>query len=110
MEHPLWEVAKLEAEYEHERKLAQSMRLSPGDKIPQELLEQAILLTMAGWKLKDIAEAVGRSTRAVRGWRKTAAWLQLREKLLVDKLKMHLLDQGVTLRHILEESLYRHLQ
>ena len=108
MQHPLWDSAVLYAEAEQEREKMELANMPSGDGIPEELMHQAIIFHLAGWSWKDIAGVVGRSDGTIKYWRRTRAWAVMREKLLLNKLEMYLLDHHLTFRQLLRESIKGH--
>lgn len=104
MDHPLWASSVLYAEHEvaHREKIMECSRT--GERIPRVLLDQAVVLRLAGWTLKDIGKVVNRQARTIRYWESTAAWQEVMEGALLDKLRMHLIDESLAIRKLISDA------
>lgn len=107
MESTLWERFVLFEERLNERRKARDIP-DLGDKIPVHLLEQAVFLRLAGWRYKDIIPVIRRSKRTLIRWSQTEAWAEMREKILLDKLFVLAVDDGVTVREMYDRICEAH--
>ena len=105
-----WKNAVVQAEYDQERAKKRKKGMRSGAKLPKHLLEQAVFLWLAGKTYPEIGSAVGRSPVTVFEWRKTVAWDEMKEQVMQNKLRMHLLDQGMTIREVIAKQSERYLR
>ena len=63
---------------------------------------------LAGWSRPYIAPMVGRKVRTLRDWQKTVAWMEMEELVMLDKIRMSLINNHLTLRQIISEVAQRH--
>lgn len=98
-----WQVAVMHAEHNKSLKEKKRKSLNNGENIPKHLLEQAVFLWLAGWSYKEIGDAVGRHFSTIKYWKSTQAWADSEEEVLMSKLKMHLLNKGITIQDMLNQ-------
>ena len=105
---PFWDSCILYAEHEEELRKRRRDKAPSGAGIPKHLLEQAVVLWLAGWSREYIAPMIGRAVSTLRNWELTIAWEDMKERVMLDKLRMALIDNHLTLRQILSEVAARH--
>ena len=108
MDTPFWESCVQYAVHIEEQKTRRRMNAPLGKGIPKHLLEQAVVLWLAGWSRPYIAPMVGRKERTLRDWQKTVAWMEMEERVMLDKIRMSLINNHLTLRQIISEVAERH--
>lgn len=94
---PFWESMRLHAEHREARRIHKEPVVKVGNKFPMHLLKQAVFLWLAGWSLPEIGPVINRRVPTLRDWMLTDAWAEQIEKIMLDKLLMHLIDTGFTI-------------
>ena len=107
----LWNDAVLYAEHKVSvKKKAAEAPVKVSKKFPIDLLRKAVALSLYGLSDREIAFEIGRCPRTLRDWKKTDAWIQAREEILNDQLKMRARDVSRTINEIARQmvaSLWR---
>ena len=88
----VYTVRQAEHQAEH-KKHREGPKKQVGFKFPHHLLEQAVSHYLAGWTMKQIGAAIGKSHWTVMDWRETDAWNDIQEEALLEKLKNHVLTK-----------------
>ena len=109
-ESPFWQTAVIYAEDEYKREQERNKDAPSGHRIDKDLLEQAVFLRLFGWSLKRIGKAIGRSHRTLERWVLTQAWAEMKEKVMLDKLKMHIFHQAVAVKDFLSAVVERQVK
>ena len=109
MDMPFWEHTVAYARYKEEcRKKQPKTKMRKAHWLPRQLVIQAVLYSLAGWKTRKIAKEVGRSSRTIQRWRYTDLWKELTDELMLSKMMMSLLDTGMTVRDLLPRIMASH--
>ena len=110
MASPFWAytVRHAEAQAEHKEHQAGSKR-QVGFKFPYHLLKRAVSHYLAGWTMKQIGAAIGKSHWTVMDWRETDAWEAVQEEVLLEKLKNHVLTKNWTTGALYQERRKRQI-
>ena len=99
-----WHDAVLYAEHKVSvKKKAAEAPVKVGKKFPIDLLRKAVSLSLYGLSMRAIAGEVGRTERTIKNWKKTDAWIEAREEILNDQLKMRIRDKSSLINQVARE-------
>ena len=100
---PFWNTAVMHAEHERAAKSKKMENAPSGKRLPKHLLDQAVFLWLGGWSFREIERAINRKPRTLEYWIATSAWQEAKERIMIDKLKMHLLNRNMTIQDLLKK-------
>ena len=90
------------------KKKAAEAPVKVGKKFPMDLLRKAVALSLYGLSERAIAGEVGRAKKTIEKWKKTDAWIQAREEILNDQLKMRIRDASATINEMARQIVVSH--
>ena len=106
---PFWDDAVANAEHKVSvKKKAAEAPVKVGRNFPIHLLKKAVSLSLCGLSVREIAGEVGRTPDTVNKWKYTDAWVEAREEILNDQVKMRIRDTSTTINEMARQIVASH--